>query len=150
MKLIFGEEPLHTARENRLVGNLPYRRIWEDIELESQRYLISSEESFEFKKLKLKEHGHIHKGGFPVMAKITRILAANIRRQFFFFINTAASTRCLVQNFQLICYSQRVNATSQYSDSGSSRCSKWPNDRMVAVVKHCWLLVQGKRDCSER
>ena len=44
------------------------------------------------------------------MAKITRILAANIRRQFFFVINTAASTRCLVQNFQLICYSQRVNA----------------------------------------
>ena len=21
---------------------------------------------------------------------------------------------------------------------------KWPNDRMVAEVKHCWLLVQGK------
>ena len=33
----------------------------------------------------------------------------------------------MVQNFQLICYSQRVNATSQYNDSGSSRCSKWPN-----------------------
>ena len=49
------------------------------------------------------------------MAKITRILAANIR--------------CLVQNFQLICYSQRVNATSQYNDSGSSTCSKWLNDR---------------------
>ena len=31
-----------------------------------------------------------------------------------------------------------------HDDSGSSRCSKWPNDRMVAVVKHCWLLVQGK------
>ena len=45
------------------------------------------------------------------MAEITRILAANIRRQFFFVIATAASTRCLVQNFQLICYSQRVNAT---------------------------------------
>ena len=84
------------------------------------------------------------KGGFPVMAKITRILAANIPRQFFFVITTTASTRCLVQNFQLICYSQRVNATSQYNDSGSSRCSKWPKDRMVAVVKHCWLLVQGK------
>ena len=47
------------------------------------------------------------------MAKITRILAGNICRQFFFVINTAASTRCLVENFQLICYSQRVNATSQ-------------------------------------
>ena len=83
-------------------------------------------------------------GGFPVMAKITRILAANIPRQFFFVITTTASTRCLVQNFQLICYSKRVNATSQYNDSGSSRCSKWPKDRMVAEVKHCWLLVQGK------
>ena len=51
----------------------------------------------------------------------------------------------LVENFQLICYSQRVNATSQYNDSGSSRCSKWPNDRIAAVVKNCWLLVQGKR-----
>ena len=63
------------------------------------------------------------KGGFPVMAEITRTLAANIRRQFFFVITIAASTRCLVQNFQLICYSQRVNATSQYNDSGSSTCS---------------------------
>ena len=92
----------------------------------------------------------LNKGGFPVMAEITRILAANIRRQFFFVITTTASTRYLVQNFQLICYSQRVNATSQYNDSGSSTCSKWPNDWMVAVVKHCWLLVQGKRGCRER
>ena len=38
-------------------------------------------------------------GGFLVMAEITRILAANIRGQFFFVISTAASTRCLVQNF---------------------------------------------------
>ena len=58
------------------------------------------------------------------MAKITRILAANIRRQFFFVIINVASTRCLVQNFQLICHSQGVNATSQYNDSGSSTCSK--------------------------
>ena len=50
------------------------------------------------------------KGGFPVMAEITRILAANIYRQFFFVITTKASTRCLVQNFQLICCSQGVNA----------------------------------------
>ena len=67
------------------------------------------------------------------MAEVTRILAANIRRQLFFVITTAASTRCLVQNFQLICYSQRVNATSQYTqynDSGSSARSKWQNDRM--------------------
>ena len=84
------------------------------------------------------------------MAEITRILAANIRRQFFFVIATTASTRCLVQNFKLICYSQQVNATSQYSESGSSRCLNWPNDQMVTVVKHCWLLVQGKRGFRER
>ena len=83
------------------------------------------------------------------MAEITRILATDIRRQFFFAITTAASTRCLVQSFQLICYSQRINATSQYEDSGSTSYSKWPNDRMVAVVKHCWLLVQGGRGCRE-
>ena len=85
------------------------------------------------------------KGGFPVMAEITRILAANIPRQFFFVITTTANTPCLVQNFQLICYPQRVNATSQYNDSGSSRCSKWPKDRMVAVVKHCWLPCTRKK-----
>ena len=45
------------------------------------------------------------KGGFPVIAEVTRILAANIRRQFFFVITTTASTHCLVQNFQLICCS---------------------------------------------
>ena len=38
------------------------------------------------------------------MAKITRILAANSPRQFFFVINTTASTRCWVENFQLINY----------------------------------------------
>ena len=55
------------------------------------------------------------------MAEIIRILAANIRRQFFFVITTTTSTCWLVQDFQLIWYSQRVNATSQYNDSGSSR-----------------------------
>ena len=84
------------------------------------------------------------------MAEITRIFAANIPRQFFFVITIIESARCLVENFQLICYSQRVNATSQYNDSGSSRCSKWPKDRMVEVVKHCWAFVQGKRGCRER
>ena len=78
------------------------------------------------------------------MAEITRILAANIPRQFFFVITTTASTRCLVQNFQLICYSQRVNTTSQYNDRGSSRCSKWPKDRMVAVVKIAGSLYKEK------
>ena len=84
------------------------------------------------------------------MTEITRIPAANIHEQFFFVITITASTRCLVQNFQLICFSQRVNATSQYSDSGSSRCSKWPNDRMVAVVKHCGLIVQERIGCKEK
>ena len=41
------------------------------------------------------------KGGFPVTAEITRILAANIRRQFFFVITATASARCLVENFQI-------------------------------------------------
>ena len=75
------------------------------------------------------------------MAEIIRIHAANIPRQFFFVMVTAANTRCLVQNFQLICYSQQVNATSQCNDNGSSTSSKRLNDRMVAVVKHFWLLV---------
>ena len=64
VKLIFGQEPLRFSRKSRLVGNLPYRGIWEDIEVESQmckNYPIFSEESFEFKKLKLNEQGHIHK-----------------------------------------------------------------------------------------
>ena len=46
------------------------------------------------------------------MAEITRILGGNILHEFFFVITTTASTRCLVQNFQPICCSQRVNATS--------------------------------------
>ena len=81
------------------------------------------------------------------MAEITRILDANISRQFFFVITITASARYLVENFQLICYSQRINATSQYNNSGSSRCSKWPNDRMVTVVTNYWLLVQERRGC---
>ena len=82
------------------------------------------------------------------MAEI--ILAVKIRRQFFFVITTAACTRCLVQNFQLICYSQRVNATSQYNDSGSSTCSKWQNDRMVAVVKHCSGSLHKEEEAAEK
>ena len=41
------------------------------------------------------------KGGFPVMAETTCKLAASSRWQFFFVASTTASTRCLVQNFQL-------------------------------------------------
>ena len=35
------------------------------------------------------------------MTEITRKLAPNIRRQFFFAIRTTSSTRGLVENFQL-------------------------------------------------
>ena len=80
------------------------------------------------------------------MAEVTRILAANIRRQFAFVIITTASTRCLVQNFTLICYSQRANATSQYNDSGSSRCSKWLNDRMVVALGKTLLAPLYKEE----
>ena len=73
------------------------------------------------------------------MAEITGILAANIRRQLFFVITTAASTRCLVQSFQPICYSQRVNATSQYNDSGSSTCSRY--GRMIGWLQ--WSNIAG-------
>ena len=30
--------------------------------------------------------------------------------------------------------------------SVSSSFSKWPNDLMDAVEKHCWLLVQGRKE----
>ena len=59
------------------------------------------------------------------------MLPANICRQFFFVITTTANTCWMVENFQLICYSQWVNATSQYNNSGSSRCSKWRNDQTL-------------------
>ena len=78
------------------------------------------------------------------MAEITCKFASNTCGQFFFVIVTTASTRCLVENFQLISCSQQVNATWQYVDSGSSIFLKWPNDWIVAVVKHCWILVQGE------
>ena len=58
------------------------------------------------------------------MAEVTRKLAENIRRRSFFAIITAASNRCLVENFQLICYSQRVNAMWKYDDSGSAQFLK--------------------------
>ena len=90
------------------------------------------------------------KGGFPVMAETTRKLAASTRLQFFFVASTTASTRCLVQNFQLICYSQRVNATSQYNNVVVRVFKMAEPDGIVAVVKHCWLLVQGTRGCRER
>ena len=83
------------------------------------------------------------KDGFPVMAEVTRILAANIRRQFFFFITTTASTHCLVQNFQLICCSQWISATSQCNNSGSSRYS---NGRTIGWLQ--WWNIAGSL-CKE-
>ena len=101
------------------------------------------------------------KGEFPVMAETTRKPASSTRWQFFFVASTTASTRCLVQNFQLICHSQRVNATSQYNNvavwdvqngrSGWDRCS---GETLLApctrkkrlqrkITKHChWIDVQ--------
>ena len=117
---------------------------WQKIVPRASEYLLTRCEWFlRWEEIRLK-------GIFPVMAKITGILAANICRQFFFVINIAASTRCLVEKIQLICYSQRINATSQYNDSGSSSCTKWPNVWIVAMVKNCELLVQGRRGCRER
>ena len=83
------------------------------------------------------------------MVEFIRILAANTRGQFSFVIITVASTRCLVENFQAIHCSQRVNSTWKYNDSGSSFSSKLWNDRIVVVVKNCWFLVQGRRSCRE-
>ena len=106
------------------------------------------------------EHSPGAKGVFSAMAEITRKLAVNIRGQFFFVITTTASTRWLAQNFELICFSKRVNATSQYNDSGSPRCSKWPDgwsgetllapctrkkrlQRKLTKDYHYWIGVQG-------
>ena len=85
------------------------------------------------------------------MAEITRILAAKIRRHFFFVTTTTASTRCLVQNFQLICYSQRVNAASQYNDGGSSslqngRTIGWLQWWNIAVSLYKEEEAAGKDD----
>ena len=48
-------------------------------------------------------------GGIPIMTEITRMLVLNTCRQVFSLITTTKSTRCLVEKFKLICYSQRVN-----------------------------------------
>ena len=64
---------------------------------------------------------------------------------------TTASTRCLVQNFQLICYSQRVNATRHNTTTWQFEMFKMAEPGgIVAVVKHCWHLVKGRRGCRER
>ena len=83
------------------------------------------------------------------MAKITRILGVNICRQFFFVINTAAGTRCLDQNFQLICYSQRVNATSQYND-WEFRMFKMAERSDGCSGETLLALCTRKKGCRER
>ena len=70
------------------------------------------------------------------MAGITHILAANIPRQFVFVMATLLGSK-----FSTNLLFAASKCTSQYNDSGSSTCSRWLNDRMVAVVKHFWLLV---------
>ena len=108
-----------------------------------------------------------YQGGFPVMAETTRKLAASTRSQFFFVASTTASTRCLVPNFQLICFSQRVNATSQYNNvavrdvqnerTGWDRCSgealldpctkKEGLQRKITKHYH-WIGIQEILACS--
>ena len=74
------------------------------------------------------------------MAEITRILPAYICRQFFFFITTTASTRCLDQKFQLICYSLRVNATRHITTTVvvqavqliAERLDSWSGETLLA------------------
>ena len=75
-----------------------------------------------------KEKSHDCKDGLPVMAEITRILTAKIRRQFFFCYH-----HCSV-------YSLPGSKFSTNLLLAASKCQ--PNDWMVAVVKHCWLLEQ--------
>ena len=81
------------------------------------------------------------------MAKITCILATNICRQFFFVIATAVSTHYLTENFQPICYSQRVNAMSQYNDSGSLRCSDGCSGEIL--LAHCTRKKMPQRNMTK-
>ena len=67
MKLIFGEEPLYTPRKIvwweishiDVFGKISRSKV-KSTKIDEQ-FLIFSEESFEFKKIKLNEHGRIHK-----------------------------------------------------------------------------------------
>ena len=72
------------------------------------------------------------------------MLAAYIRRRFFFVISTTGSTHRLFENFHLICHLQRVNATWKYIDRGSSSFSKWQNGRMVVVVNIAGSLCKAE------
>ena len=51
------------------------------------------------------------KGGFPVMAEITRILAANICRQFFFFIITTVLAAWLLISTNLLFAASKCHFT---------------------------------------
>ena len=84
------------------------------------------------------------------MAEITRIVAANIPRQIFLCYYNYSEYSLLGSIFSTNLLFAASTCTSQYKESGSSRCSKWPNDWMVAAVKHYWLLVQGRRGCREK
>ena len=83
------------------------------------------------------------------MTEINRMLTAKIHRQFFLFSPLQRVFAAWFKIFNLLFAASKCH-TSQYNDSGSSRCSKWPNNGIVAVAKHCWLLIQGRRGCRER
>ena len=63
-----------------------------------------------------------------MVAEITHMLAADN----FLCYHHSSEYLLLSEKF-----SQRENATWQYGDSGILGFSKWPNDRMAALVKHC-------------
>ena len=39
---------------------------------------------------------------------------------------------------------------SHFNDGGSSTCSKWPKNRIVPVVKHCWLAPCTRKKKLQR
>ena len=55
---------------------------------------------------------------------------------------------CLASSVGQFC--QAFNAIWSCFHNDTSRISKWPNGRLVAVVKHCSLFAQGRGGCKER
>ena len=79
------------------------------------------------------------------MAEITRILAANVPGQIFLCYYNYSEYSLLGSKFSTNLLFPASKCTSQYNGSGRLRCPKWPNDRMVAVVKHCWPHCTRKK-----
>ena len=65
----------------------------------------------------------------------------------------SVSTRCLVQNFQLIFCSQRVNATSQYNDSHAFKLYKMAKPSVgcsgETMVAPCTMKKRPKRKMTK-